>query len=156
VTGTGTRRTPLNDSGRGTYEAAPKIPPIELPSIPGLDQTRFAQFTALALRLGVRELSAYLADNRIPGGLELLVLEAASVMSGHESSRVATDEDLLDPDQVLAYTIPKAAKALMMSESSLRRAIDAGEIRVARIGGLVRVTRDDLLAYLARHMDQAA
>ena len=45
-------------------------------------------------------------------------------------------------------TIDEAAESARVSTSTLRRAVKAGHLRVARLGRCVRILDEDLVAYL--------
>ena len=47
-------------------------------------------------------------------------------------------------------TTETAAELLQISESSIRRLIESGDLRTVRIGWLVRIPTDQLIAWLAR------
>lgn len=66
---------------------------------------------------------------------------------------------LLNPDEVAEFlrypelkplsTVPEIAEFLSCSERTVRGLISSGEIECVRVGRLVRVTRDAVLAFLA-------
>lgn len=47
------------------------------------------------------------------------------------------------------YTITEAAELLRISRTSCYKLVYAGDIAVHRVGGSLRISHDDLLAYLA-------
>jgi excisionase family DNA binding protein len=51
------------------------------------------------------------------------------------------------------YSIQTVAEALEVSDRTIRRWIDRGDLVAHRPGGVVRVAKDDLRAFLARHRD---
>ncbi len=55
----------------------------------------------------------------------------------------------MQDDELL--TIPDVAKILKMSEKTVRRYIQAGDLIVHEIGGKYRISRADLNAFLKRH-----
>ena len=56
---------------------------------------------------------------------------------------------VMQDDELL--TIPDVAKILKMSEKTVRRYIQAGDLIVHEIGGKYRISRTDLNAFLKRH-----
>jgi excisionase family DNA binding protein len=51
------------------------------------------------------------------------------------------------------FSINKTAERLDVSVRSVRRWIKAGELRSHRLGGQLRISEDDLQAYLARRRE---
>jgi excisionase family DNA binding protein len=57
--------------------------------------------------------------------------------------------DPLEPDGALVYNVRGTARALDVSESTVRRLIDRGDLRARRVGAQLRITRAELERYLA-------
>jgi excisionase family DNA binding protein len=53
------------------------------------------------------------------------------------------------PDQPFLLTIAQVAERLSISTKSVRRLAASGMLRIHRIGGTVRVSKEDLQIYLA-------
>jgi excisionase family DNA binding protein len=54
------------------------------------------------------------------------------------------------PDQLQTlHSIPAVAQRLNVSEKSVRRFIERGLLRAYKIGGQIRISEEDLLAYQA-------
>jgi len=49
------------------------------------------------------------------------------------------------------YTIREVADALRVSQKSIRRKIESGEMKAHKLGRLWRISEQDLRAYLALH-----
>ena len=49
------------------------------------------------------------------------------------------------------YSIKEAAPQIGVCSKTIRRWIDQGELHVHRLGRQIRISEDDLLAFLARH-----
>ena len=49
------------------------------------------------------------------------------------------------------YSIKEAAPHIGVCSKTIRRWIDQGELHVHRLGRQIRISEDDLLAYLAKH-----
>ena len=52
---------------------------------------------------------------------------------------------------VALMTLTDAARRLSLSTSTVRRAIDAGELRASRFGRAIRISGADLASYVAAH-----
>jgi len=50
----------------------------------------------------------------------------------------------------LPYTIPEAAKALRMSEKSVRRQIDRGHLRKCKVFGRILIPRKDVETFFEK------
>ena len=48
-------------------------------------------------------------------------------------------------------SIDEVAERLKLSTKTIRRWIQRGELNVYRLGGQIRITEDDLLAFLRKH-----
>jgi len=53
-------------------------------------------------------------------------------------------------------TLTDAAATLSLGKTTLRKLIDAGDIRVVRIGGLVRVPRSEIQRWIESQLQTAA
>ena len=49
------------------------------------------------------------------------------------------------------FSIAQVAKAVNLSTRTIRRCIERGELRIYRLGGQIRISQDDLSAYLAKN-----
>lgn len=56
-------------------------------------------------------------------------------------------------DQIRFFTITEVAERLHVATRTVRRWIEAGELVVHRIGGVVRIAERDLRAFLALHRE---
>ena len=56
-------------------------------------------------------------------------------------------------DQIKFFTISEVAERLQVATRTVRRWIEAGDLVVHRIGGVVRIAERDLRAFLALHRD---
>jgi excisionase family DNA binding protein len=52
------------------------------------------------------------------------------------------------PGDMKLYTIAEAAELLRISRTSCYRLVYSGELAVHRVGGSLRISHDDLIAYL--------
>ncbi len=50
----------------------------------------------------------------------------------------------------LLLTIPEVARILRVSQMTIRRQINVGAIKAIRVGGSIRIQRDEISAYLDR------
>lgn len=79
------------------------------------------------------------------------VLDPLLVRNGQERTRSDGAEDVFDSARMmrLAYTYKDVGEQLGVGEKTVRRLVDAGELRAVTIGGANRrIARDDLLRYL--------
>jgi excisionase family DNA binding protein len=56
-------------------------------------------------------------------------------------------------DQITFFTIAEVAENLRVASRTVRRWIDAGDLVVHRMGGVVRIGEGDLRAFLALHRE---
>ena len=56
-----------------------------------------------------------------------------------------------NPPRSPLRTIAEAAEILNVSQRTVRRIIQSGELRAHRIRGLIRISDADIAAYLAEH-----
>jgi excisionase family DNA binding protein len=56
-------------------------------------------------------------------------------------------------DQINFFTIAEVAENLRVASRTVRRWIDAGDLVVHRMGGIVRIEEGDLRAFLALHRE---
>lgn len=88
---------------------------------------------------------------QLPDGLdELARAMRDAATSGQEQQQI---DNVVDLDQIapvpLAYSYEDAARLLRCSARKVRRLVTDGELTAVRLGGLVRIRRADLNAYLA-------
>ncbi len=123
---------------------------------PVLDPDRFAALVAMALRLGVRELPAVLRRNGEPVGGEMAALTAlCSASTGQHRPKVAAEVDPGEGAVVpLAVSFADAARSLDVSERTVRRLVEKGELKAVTIGGRSRrVPVGELSDYLRRQLE---
>ena len=56
-------------------------------------------------------------------------------------------------DQITFFTIAEVAECLRVTDRTIRRWIEAGDLPVHRIGGIVRIAENDLRGFLALHRE---
>jgi len=61
-----------------------------------------------------------------------------------------TDTHLNTPENITAYTIPEAAIRLRMSEKSVRRQIDRGNLRRCKVFGRILIPRKDVECFIEK------
>lgn len=125
--------------------AASKVPPSPLVLL--VDRGSAA---ALA-----RALEDYRIRCRVNGGRPPPVLEQLQLLLSDRGGQglpnvdefeVAPDDGLMS----LLNTYEDAGKALSVSQRTIRRLVQGGELRAVRIGAARRIHRDDLLSYAER------
>jgi excisionase family DNA binding protein len=56
-------------------------------------------------------------------------------------------------NQITFFTIAEIAECLRVTDRTIRRWIEAGDLPVHRIGGIVRIAENDLRGFLALHRE---
>jgi excisionase family DNA binding protein len=91
---------------------------------------------------------------------ELVTLETAlssRLSRGQDSPSLAVPGAVVESSDVspeLVVTQAQAAQRLRCSLSTIKRRVKAGDLRVSRVGGLVRIRIQDLDAYLNQNQNQ--
>lgn len=69
-------------------------------------------------------------------------------MAMPETAETPVPDELLESGEPLVYSIKGAARALAVSEHTVRRRIAAGDLPARRVGGQWRIPRVALVRYL--------
>ncbi len=106
----------------------------------------------LATALAAHRVRVERDGGAVPDSLRLLEhLASFRVTGGQEGSVFGASDSGVD-DQAMTprlLTFRQVADALGVSESSVKRVVDRGELPAVKVGGAVRVRTDDLDSYVA-------
>ncbi len=123
-----------------------------------VDNTKLANLMAMALRLGVNQLSTELRRAGTSGGVELAVLQAvtrSARVSGDQPLRRGDDPADTAPMPPLALSYVDAGRLLDVSESTVKRLVVAGQLRAIDVGRSRRVPVSEVERYIARQLGAA-
>lgn len=111
----------------------------------------------LHLASALRAYRTRMGTGQVPDGLLTLEAAAVAVMRGQERPTSDAPACTCDGDGMaqLLLTTDQAAKVLAVSESTVRRLIDAGQLDAVTVGERSRrIRRSDLETYVAHLNDQ--